>query len=315
MIISASRRTDIPNYYPDWFYNRIREGYALVRNPVNVHQVSKVRLTPDVVDCIVFWTKNPTGMIERLNELKEYHHYFQFTLNPYGKDVEPGLPPDKEDIIGTFIRLSDRIGPEGVIWRYDPILLSDKYSISYHLHHFGEFARKLKGFTVKCIISFIDLYRKTTNNVKNLGLHTLTEQDKAKIAEGLSKIAIEFDLQVDTCAESIDLAGCGIGHAKCIDPKLIEKLNGCKINVGKDKGQRPECGWVESIDIGMNNTCPSGCKYCYANYGSKTIHRNIQYHNPNGALLCGTIANEDRVTERSIKSFKDNRLYISKYGK
>ncbi|MGI6703674.1 MAG: DUF1848 domain-containing protein [Clostridia bacterium] len=304
MIISASRRTDIPNYYADWFYNRIKKGYVLVRNPFNMHQVSKVSLTPDAVDCIVFWTKNPAGMIERLDEIKEYQYYFQFTLNAYGQDIEPGLPPDREHLIRTFTTLSDRIGPDRLIWRYDPILLSDKYSINYHLHHFEETARKLEGYTEKCIISFMDLYRKIANNVKNLGLSTLTEQNKAKIAEGFSKVSGEFGLKLETCAEDIDLSYYGINHGKCIDLRLIEKLTGCKLNVGEDKGQRPECGCVESIDIGMYNTCPSGCRYCYANYSIKTVQRNYQCHNPDCALLCGTIANEDRVTKRSVKSFK-----------
>jgi hypothetical protein len=304
MIISASRRTDIPNYYPDWFFNRIREGYALVRNPFNMHQVSKVSLSPDVVDCIVFWTKNPAGMIKRLDELAEYHYYFQFTLNPYGEDIEPGLPLNKEGLIKAFIGLSDTIGPDRVIWRYDPILISEKYSINYHMHHFGETAAKLKGNTKKCIISFIDLYRKTANNTKGLGLHAFSEENKLEVAAAFSKIAGEFGLKIETCAEGIDLTGFGIGHGKCINAKLIEELTGCKLDVRKDKSQRQECGCAESIDIGMYNTCPSGCKYCYANYSGKTARRNFKSHDPYSGLLCGAITDRDRIIERSAKSFK-----------
>ena len=126
MIISASRRTDIPTFYSKWFVNRIREGFFLVRNPMNFYQVSRVPLTPDVVDCIVFWTKNPIPMLDKLDELKEYQYYFQFTLTGYGHDIEAGLPDKKEALIPAFQRLSDMIGPERVIWRYDPIVVTGK---------------------------------------------------------------------------------------------------------------------------------------------------------------------------------------------
>lgn len=308
MIISASRRTDIPNYYSDWFYNRIKDGYVLVRNPVNMHQVSRVKLTPDVVDCIVFWTKNPAGMIDRLDEINEYNYYFQFTLNSYGKDIEPNIPSKNENVIETFIRLSEKIGTEKVIWRYDPILINDKYTINYHLHYFGKIAGKLKGCTEKCIISFIDLYRKTANNLKGLDIRTITDRDKIEIAQGFSKTAREFGFQIDTCAETIDLTNYNIGHAKCIDGKLIERIIGCKLNVEKDKGQRSGCGCAESIDIGMYNTCLNGCRYCYANYSEKTALKNLRGHNRYSALLCGTLTDNDRIYQRNAESYKDNRI-------
>lgn len=308
MIISASRRTDIPNYYSDWFYNRIREGYVLVRNPMNIHQISKIKLTPDVVDCIVFWTKNPAPMISRLNELKDYHYYFQFTLNSYGKDIELNVPSKNVEIIDTFKRLSEEIGAEKVIWRYDPILLNNEYSVDYHITYFEKIAYKLKGYTKKCTISFIDFYRNTTNNVKNLNLHTLTAQDKRKIAEGLSKVATGLGLYIDTCAEDIELSDLNVAHARCIDDKLIEKIIGCKLYVEKDKGQRLECGCIESIDIGMYNTCQNGCKYCYANYSENTVKKNSQNHDSKSPLLCGVPTDEDKITERIVKSCKDKQL-------
>ena len=138
MILSASRRTDIPNYYSEWFINRIREGFLYVRNPMNPHQISKINLSPDVIDCIVFWTKNPINMLEKLEELKPYMYYFQFTLTGYGRDVEPNLPHKREVLIPTFQRLSEQIGKERVIWRYDPIFLSDRYTVEYHIKAFEE---------------------------------------------------------------------------------------------------------------------------------------------------------------------------------
>jgi hypothetical protein len=159
MIISASRRTDIPAYYSDWFINRITDRYVYVRNPMNIHQISKINLNPDVVDCIVFWSKNQKPMIDKLRFIKEYACYFQFTLNPYGSDIEVNLPY-KNEILETFKELSDIISPQKIIWRYDPILVNKKYTISYHIDKFYEFAGKLKGYTEKVTFSFIDFYKK-----------------------------------------------------------------------------------------------------------------------------------------------------------
>ena len=140
MIISASRRTDIPNYYSEWFYNRIKEGFLYVRNPMNAHQISEIKITPEIVDCIVFWTKNPLPMMSRLDELKDYPYYFQFTLTGYGKDVEANLPNKKTEMIPVFQELAEKIGKEKVIWRYDPIFFSDRYAKEYHLKAFQSIA-------------------------------------------------------------------------------------------------------------------------------------------------------------------------------
>ena len=129
MILSVSRRTDIPAFYSKWFFNRLKEGFVYVRNPMNIHQISKIVLSPDVIDCIVFWSKNPQPMIKSLDELKDYMYYFQFTINPYDKGLEMGVPR-KEHVINTFKELSDKIGAKRVIWRYDPILLTEKMNHS-----------------------------------------------------------------------------------------------------------------------------------------------------------------------------------------
>ena len=168
MIISASRRTDIPAFYSEWFLNRIRDGYVLVRNPMNIHQVSRIRLSPDVVDCIVFWTKNPKPMVQRLEELKDYNFYFQFTLNSYATDVEPNVPSKGNDVIDTFIKLSEKIGANRIIWRYDPIIITDKYTIEYHTTYFEKLAQVLSGKFSKCVISFVDEYKKNSKTLKLL---------------------------------------------------------------------------------------------------------------------------------------------------
>src|ERR1035437_1522447 len=146
MILSVSRRTDIPAVYTDWFFNRLKEGFVLVRNPMNIHQVSRIELSPDVIDCIVFWSKNPQPMLSRLSELKGYEYYFQYTVNGYGQDIEKNMP-SLDARINTFRDLSDKIGPERVIWRYDPILLTDRYSGELHVERFAYIAEKLKSST------------------------------------------------------------------------------------------------------------------------------------------------------------------------
>lgn len=168
MILSVSRRTDVPNYYSEWFFNRIKEGFLYVRNPMNAHQISKIELSKEVVDCIVFWSKNPVNMLGRLDELQDYKYCFQFTLTGYGKDIEPNLPNKREDLITTFQKLSEKIGNERVIWRYDPILLTSKYVPEYHLKAFEEISIKLKGYIQKVVISFMDFYAKTQKNTDGL---------------------------------------------------------------------------------------------------------------------------------------------------
>jgi Domain of unknown function (DUF1848). len=160
MIISASRRTDIPAFYSEWFLNRIKAGFLIVRNPMNPKQLSRIVLTPDVVDCIVFWTKNPTPMLPKLDELKDYNYYFQFTLTGYGQDIERNLPSKKDVLIPAFLELSEKIGAHRVIWRYDPILINSKYSEEYHVSAFKQIAEALNGHTEKCVFSFVDRYRK-----------------------------------------------------------------------------------------------------------------------------------------------------------
>ena len=267
MIISASRRTDIPAYYSEWMLGRIKERVVHVRNPINKHQVREISLEPDVIDCIVFWSKNPKPMLEKLESLSGYSYYFQFTLNPYDNDIERNLPP-KEEIIESFKRLSDKIGPQRVIWRYDPVLLNPRYSITYHIDKFSAFASRLKGFTEKVIFSYMDFYKKIAENIKAHGITEITTEEKITLAEYFSKAAKENNLLIDTCAEDIDLSQFNIGHAKCIDDELITKITGKYLSVGKDKNQRPECGCVQAVDIGEYNTCSNGCVYCYANYKS-----------------------------------------------
>lgn len=310
MIISASRRTDIPTYYSDWFFNRIHEGYVCVRNPMNIHQISRVSLDTSVVDGIVFWTKNPIPMMKRLDELKKYTFYYQFTVNPYGQDVEQNIPSKRNVIIPAFQDLSRKIGSERVIWRYDPILLTQKYSIDWHVQCFEYMAKALSGYTRKCIISFLDLYKNTQNNTNSLGLLPLGESEMVEIAERFSNIAQKNGLVLESCSEAIDLDRYGIKHGHCIDCNLFEELLDCRLDLDKDKNQRMECGCVASIDIGMYNTCKNYCLYCYANYSQTTVNKNHSLHNPNSPLISGEIGPDDVIKIRKVASCKDCQLNI-----
>jgi hypothetical protein len=231
---------------------------------MNTHHIREINLSPDVVDCIVFWTKNPKPMLDKLEFLTEYTYYFQFTLNPYDKDIEARIP-DKNEILETFKKLSGMISPQKVIWRYDPVLLNKKYTVSYHTDKFCEFAGKLKGYTGNVTFSFIDFYKKITKNIEAAGINEINSEEKNIIAGNFSRIAEENNLSIDTCAENIDLSKYNITHARCIDDRLIAKITGCDFIAKKDKNQRVECRCVGSVDIGEYNSCPGGCIYCYAN--------------------------------------------------
>lgn len=310
MIISASRRTDIPTYYSDWFYKRIKEGFVYVRNPMNIHQISNVSLSPDVIDGIVFWTKNPRPMMDRLDLLKDYMYYFQFTVNSYSQDIESNIPNKNDVIIPAFQELSNLIGPDRVIWRYDPILLSQKYSVEYHIRYFEEIAKRLSGYTKKCIISFVDLYRNTQNNTKDLGLLPLEANTMYEIAKRLVEIASKYGIVIESCAEKVNLEQFGIEHGHCIDCNLFEKLLGYNLNLDKDKNQREECGCMASIDIGMYNTCKNGCKYCYANYSANTVSKLSAAHDPCSPLISGVVDDDDVIKERVVKSCKDCQIRL-----
>ena len=308
MVLSVSRRTDIPNYYSDWFINRIKAGFLYVQNPMNPHQISKIDLSPDVVDCIVFWTKNPANMIDKLEYLKDYAYYFQFTLTGYGKDVEPNLPDKRKNLIPTFQILSKKIGKENVIWRYDPILVNERYTLDYHIKAFAEIAESLSGYTKKVVISFVDFYAKTMRNTKVLGIKMMTKEEMLDLAGKLAQIAATYNLTIETCAEQIDLQQVGIRHGSCIDKKHMEHMLGCRLIGQKDKNQREACLCMESIEVGAYNTCLTGCKYCYANFQEKSVKENVKFYDKNAPLLCKTITQEDRITERRVQSIKDMQI-------
>lgn len=310
MILSVSRRTDVPNYYSDWFLRRIREGFLYVSNPVNPHQISRIHLSPELVDCIVFWTKNPVGIINRLEELQSYQYYFQYTITGYGRDIEPNLPDKKACLIPAFQRLSGMLGMDRVIWRYDPILLNERYTWEYHINAFSQIARSLKGYTEHVVISFLDLYAKTKKNTRGMNIKIMNQGEMTSLVGRLAAIAAENHMTVQACCGDLALKGTGLFQGSCIDKRLIEKLLGCRVKVSKDPNQRVECGCAASIDVGAYDTCLNGCRYCYANFNSDRVKANAGLYDVNSPLLCKNLGPEDKVTERKAISLKEEQLSL-----
>lgn len=310
MILSVSRRTDIPAFYADWFFRRLQAGYVLVRNPYRFHAVSRIALSPDVVDGIVFWTKNPAPMLARLNELRDYPFYFQCTATAYGTDLEVHVPDKDHTVLPAMRRLAEMIGPERVIWRYDPVLLSQKYTVDFHRQRFTQMAKTLQGSTKRCVISFLDLYPSMQKEAARLGLRAPDRQEAETLAAYFADIAAQNGIKAETCAENIDLAHLGIAHGCCIDKALLEKIGGFKLHTKKDLNQRPFCGCCASVDIGTYATCPGGCVYCYANRGAAAAKNAFAAHDAHAPLLLGQLLPDDIVTEKVMRSEKDTQMQL-----
>lgn len=307
-IISASRSTDIPGWYAEWFIERLREGYLVWVNPMNRHNVQVVDLKN--VKCIVFWTKDARPIMDYLGEIDErgIGYYFQYTLNDYEKEgLEPHVPP-LEQRVESFIALSKMIGPERVVWRFDPLLLSDTITIDDLVERILHLGERLHKHTETLVISFIDIdpYRGVQNNLNKPHLQHIrefTDDEKIEFAKRLTEINTNWGLQIRTCGEHLsDAVGPVFAHLKitpnaCIDSKMIMTL--CENDpefmqyIGqlptKDKGQRKECGCFPSKDIGMYNTCPHQCVYCYANHSLTTVMANFNKYrkSENAATING----------------------------
>ena len=310
MIISASRRTDIPAFYSDWFMGRLKEGYALVPNPRNPGRIGRVAISPQNVDCIVFWTKNPLPMLGRFGALDNmgYAHYTQFTLTPYGTDIEPLLPP-KSSLLQAFTDMAALVGKQRCVWRYDPIFIDDKRSVAWHLAMFSKMCKKLENCTERCVLSFIDPYRHIGKSFR-----AMTTDEIHAIASGFSEIAAKHGIALFTCSEEIDLSDYEIGHSACIDQTLIEKIIGCSIKAKTDANQRAACCCVESVDLGAYDTCPHGCTYCYATFSRKTVLRRVQAHDPAAPMITGWPNGSEIITDRTTTSQKIAQISLLDQG-
>ncbi len=293
MIISASRRTDIPALFSAWFMNRIEAGFCRVPNPYS-GRLGRVSLLPKDVDAIVFWTKNPRPLLPRLEELtaRGFAYYFLYTLNDYSRTIEPSMPPVRERL-ETFRRLSEFIGPQRVIWRYDPIVLSNLTDEIYHRETFARLCEALRGSTSRSIISVLDVYKKVRLRLAaaaGAGLRVrepeIGDARLAELVRAMGASACAAGIELTTCAEDL-LGSSPEAHAgSCIDAGLLASL-GVQILGKKDRGQRASCRCVESRDIGVNNTCTHGCIYCYATDSLEAACSRYATHDPNAPSIAG----------------------------
>ncbi|MCE5334740.1 MAG: DUF1848 domain-containing protein [Desulfobacteraceae bacterium] len=291
MIVSASRRTDIPAFYSKWFINGVRRGWCLVPNPFNRFQVSRIALDPGSVDAFVFWTRDPRPLLNYLDELDAMGHryIFLYTMLGYPRRIDPGAPSLSVST-KTFRKLSDRIGPDRISWRYDPILLGPATPASFHIENFGKIARTLAGSTNRCIISFVQPYRKARARLEAAAPGSanpvdFTHPDVVLMLRSIEASARENGMQVFACAMEEDFSGLGIQHSKCIDAEGISKTFGIGIDAPKDPHQRPQCGCSASRDIGASDTCVFGCSYCYATNSPERARANHARHDPESPSL------------------------------
>jgi hypothetical protein len=300
MIINSGNRTDIPAYYSPWFYNRIAAEEVLVRNPYFPSQITRYRLTPDVVDCLAFCTKNPRPMLPRLKELSQFRQFWFVTITPYARDIEGGVPPVKE-VIQSFKELSLLVGPDKVHWRYDPIFLTKKYSADYHVNTFEKMAAPLAGYTDTCVISFIDLYEKTKRNFP--GIQEVSWEDQVFLARELVKRGAKYGLKIVACAERAELQQYGVNTAGCMTRAVLEQALGVDLNPTGRQQKREACDCLLGIDIGAYNSCGHGCLYCYANQNDRNVRRTMPQHNPSSPLLIGWPGPEETVKSAVQKSY------------
>lgn len=307
MILSVSRRTDIPSHYAAWFMQRLRAGFVLTQNPVNPAQVQRMPLSKDTVDCIVFWTKDAAPLLPYLDELDRlgYAYYFQFTLTPYPPTLEPGLRP-KTEIVQTFRVLSERLGHERVVWRYDPILLSAEIDVAFHKQAFGALCERLYDYTDTVTISFLDMYQK----LKNVPVRPPNENETTELAAFIGETARRYGLRATACCEAADLTAYGISRAACIDKARIERICACTLDLAADKNQRGACGCSESVDIGVYDTCPNGCVYCYANRSKAAVEKRRAVYDPNSPLLCGVADERKTYPNRWVRSNKTGQTKL-----
>lgn len=294
MILNVSGRTDVIAFYSEWFMKRYEEGFIDVRNPFYPKMISRISF--DNVDAILFCTKNPIPILKDIKKIKK-PILFHVTLTAYKNDIEPNVPP-KREVIKAVQELSRLIGKDNLVIRYDPVFISDKYSLDYHVKAFDKLCRLLEGYVSKILISFIDDYKNVRKNEKILNFRKFTENDYKVIGESFSKSAREHGLVVHTCFEDRDLTEYGFVKDECLSVELAYKLTG-KIFKEKWKARKErKCNCVAMVDVGEYNSCKHYCKYCYANFDEKLVKDKFRLHDPNSSLLIGKLEDDDIVKER-----------------
>ncbi len=285
MIISASRRTDIPALYPEWFKHRLEAGVFYTQNPFNPKQIRRIERSK--IDGFVFWTRNAAPFMNILDSLVDIPYYFHYTITPYDTEMEINLPP-VETRMKQFMELSRRIGSNRVIWRYDPIFINDVYTPEKHLEMFENMARTLRGYTDACVISFTNVYRKNKAALHRLGHRELSNDSKKYFLTSMEAIANDHGMRLLSCSEDTHLKS-----AACIDASKLSSIAGKTLDVPRDKHQRTGCACATSKDIGVYNTCVHGCAYCYATHNRQKSWYNYNHHDIQDPLITGPLPSDE----------------------
>ena len=301
MIINTGARTDTVQYYSEWLLRRFREGFVYSRNPLFPNKVTRYELTPEKVDCVEFCSKNYRPILKDLHEITDrFNTHFQYTITAYGKDIEPGVP-DIDESIDTLYELERQVGRQRICWRYDPVLLTEKYTVERHLETFEYMASRLSGHVDRCIFSFVEMYRKLEVNMPEL--FPIPDRDKDRIAEGLGMIARRYGIPIQTCGTNGDFSRYGIMGSGCMTLEVLGRANGVIFRDLKHKGMRGGCHCIESRDIGAYETCINGCRYCYANRSHAKAMENYRLHDPRSPLLIGSLKDSDTVIQGPQESY------------
>ncbi len=307
MIIQTGQRTDIPAFYSEWFANRLKEGYVLVRNPYNPQSVTKYLLDPSVVDMIGFCSKNPAPMLKYMDLLKPYHQYWFVTITPYGKDIEPNVPR-VSSVLASFRELAGIVGAGCMGWRYDPIIIDQDWTVERHIECFESMAAEMAGFTHTAVISFIDLYEKVKRNYPSARSVPLSTQ--LSLTEALVRIGRKYDMVIKPCGEDKILETVGADCSGCMTVRTFEEAIGCNLIVPPNPGNRKECACYITGDIGAYNTCGHLCRYCYANAEKETVLQNMKLHDPQSPMLIGNLEAGDTVHQAKQKSWIDYQMRL-----
>ena len=311
MIINTGSRTDTVQYYSEWLLKRFQEGFVYSRNPLFPNKVTRYELNPEVVDCVVFCSKNYKPILERLPEItNKFNTYFYYTITAYEKDVEPNVP-DIGDSIETLIKLSKLVGAKRIAWRYDPILLTEKYTKKRHYETFDYMAQKLSPYIDRCIFSFVEMYKKLKTNMPEIIV--LTENDKDEIAKNIGLIAQKHNILLQTCATLENYDKYNILQSGCMTAEILGKANDITFRKINHSGNRKGCRCMESRNIGDYDTCPNGCKYCYANQNPEIAKKNFEKHNIESPLILGGLNPTDEITQSTQKSFLVKHKQLALY--
>ena len=294
MILNVSGRCDIVAFYTDWFMKRYHAGFVDVRNPIYPKMVSRINFSD--VDAILFCTKNPIPIVDKLPEIKK-PIFFHVTLTPYKEDIEPNVA-NKKLVIEAIKKISNIVGIDNLYVRYDPVFLSKKYNLDYHLKAFNKMCTLLDGYVNKIIISFLDNYKNVEKNITYIKPIPFTNEDYKVIGTNFSRIAALHNMTVQTCFEDINLVEYGFIKSECLSKEMAYNLTGKEFSKWTAR-KGGKCNCVEMVDIGVYNSCRHFCKYCYANYNEGLVKSNMAKHNPNSSLLIGDLNSDDIIKERT----------------